>query len=166
MSEVLRDHGLTESAAGEPGQEVIDQAVATVRRLCGWHVWPVRQDTLVVDTPGDPVVFLPTKRIVDVHAVRVDGEPVDEGGWSWSEDGMIEIVRPPKRAFRRVEVDLQHGYDDGGPLAGVAMEMAGRAGKPAGNYSVGRISVGGPSALTPASTEWRIVDEYRLGPMP
>ena len=48
------EHGLTPTAdaAGTVTQVDIDLAVETLRDLAGWHIWPVREETVTVDTPG------------------------------------------------------------------------------------------------------------------
>ncbi|AIT60163.1 hypothetical protein [Corynebacterium doosanense] len=170
MPEELPEHGITPSmvAAGTtmPEQHVIDAAVHTVRSLCGWHVWPVREETVTVDTTGDDVVFLPTKRLHNVTEVSIDNEQIPPGEWSFSADGMLQLTRRPPAGFRRLAATITHGYDEVPDLAGVIGQMARRAGAPQESYQVGGISVGAPGAVTPQSTEWRIVDLYKLGPMP
>ena len=161
----MSDHGLTPAPGSDIPQDVIDRAVETVRHLAGWHVWPVWEETLTVDTPGDPLVLLPTGHVVDVAEVTVDGALVDMSSVSWSADGMLTLHRTP-RGFRRVEVTLRHGYESAPDLAGVCLQMASRSQQATGSVSVGGISYGAPSALTPASTEWRILDSYKLGPVP
>lgn len=167
----MSDHGITPTSIAGGGrtvdvsQDQIDRVVATVRRLCGWHVWPVRDESVTVDTPGDPVVFLPTKHLVDVTAVEVDGVPVDIGDVSWSQDGMVELRRVP-RGFRKVTVTCQHGYESAPDLEAVCVSMVRREALPQQQYQVGSISVGAQGGVTPQSSEWRIVDMHKMGPLP
>lgn len=162
----MSDHGLTPS---DPSQTVtqddVDRAVATVRRLAGWHVWPVREETITVDTPGDPLIILPTLRVEDVIDVTVEGQQVDMDTVSWSADGMITLQRAP-RGLRRVAVTLRHGFESAPDLAGVCLKMADRSVQVQGSVSVGGISVGATAGITPQSTEWRVLDMYKLGPEP
>lgn len=157
------DHGITPT--GDVTQSAIDKAVETVRRLVGWHVWPVRDETLTVDTPGDSLVILPTKNLVEVLDVKVDGQEVDSADVRWSTDGMLTLLRVP-RGFRRVSVRCRHGYESALDLAVVCLSMAKRDSQPTQQYSVGSISVGAPGSVTPQSTEWRVLDGYKLGPLP
>lgn len=161
------EHGLTPTAdaAGTVTQDDIDLAVATLRDLAGWHIWPVRKETVTVDTTGDPTVFLPTLRLLDVHSVTADNIEVPLDTIEWSESGMLRLKKRPRTGFRRITATILHGFEST-PLAAVAMQMAARAHQPATNMQVGGISVGAPGALTPYSSEWRLLDRYKLGPMP
>ncbi|EEI16272.1 hypothetical protein [Corynebacterium lipophiloflavum] len=161
------DHGLTPNpdVAVPVSQDDINLAVETLRDLAGWHVWPIRSDTVTVDTAGDSVIFLPTLRLLDVTSVEVDGTPVPLDSIEWSESGMIRFKQRPRRGFRRVTATIRHGFEST-PLTAVAMHMASRSKQPGTNMAVGGISVGAPGAMTPQSSEWRLLDRYKLGPMP
>lgn len=165
------DHGLTPETFGgsKLTQESIDLAVATIRRLAGWHVFPQRTETIRCDSPGDPMVLLPTKCLVGIESIKVDGETVVFTDEDWSPDGMvwIDTLTPARNGRpRRIEATITHGYESAGDLIGLVAAMAGRATAPAQGYTVGRINVGAPGAITPQSTEWRIIDEIKLGPVP
>lgn len=177
----MNDHGITPEmlAAESPTltadkvpQDVIDRVVETVRELCGWHVWPEREETLTVDTTGDPTIFLPTLRLVDVLAVTADGETVAPSEYGWSSDGWIErsrTARPPSwpAGPRAVSATVRHGLESCPALVAVCAQMVSRSlfsGQD--GYTVGSISVGTRSGITPQSTEWRIIDHYRLEPTP
>lgn len=167
----MSDHGLTPDMApvigGErPTQTQIDRAVAAVRRICGWHVWPVRTETMHVDGSGDRDIFLPTKHLVGLEGLTINGEDINIDDVSFSEDGMVYRKQGFPCGLRNISVTITHGYEEAPELAGVVLEMASRATRPSGNLSVGGISVGASSGLTPQSSEWRIVDLYRLGPLP
>lgn len=161
------EHGLTPTAGttGAVTQDDIDLAVETLRDLAGWHIWPVREETVTVDTTGDPTVFLPTLRLLEVRKVTADNIEVPLETIEWSESGMLRLKTRPRKGFRRVTATILHGFETT-PLAAVAMQMAARAHQPATNMQVGGISVGAPGALTPYSSEWRLLDRYKLGPMP
>lgn len=170
---IAEDHGLTpESFPGASSltQEAVNAAVESIRRLADWHVWPERDETLTVDAPGDPLVVLPTKRLVSVESVTVDGEPIVIGPNDWSPDGTLWIseLRPHHRGRpRRIAATVRHGYaGPPGDILTLVRSMAGRAAAPGQAYTVGRINVGAPGAVTPQSTEWRIIDQIRLGPLP
>ena len=166
------DHGLAlEDFPGVQGltQSAIDSAVETIRRLAGWHVWPEWEETVTVVSPGDPLVLLPTKRLVSVTSVTVDGESVEVGEDDWTPDGTLWLssLRPSRSGRpRRVVATIRHGYTGPGDVLALVSSMSGRASRPAQNYSVGSISVGAPGAVTPQSTEWRIIDQIKLGPVP
>lgn len=146
--------------------EEIIQARAIIATLCGWHVTPSKQETLVVDTTGDPLVFLPTKYLTEVIEVKVDGVVVDPSAYSYSRDGMLYFTQQVRQGFRIVEATVIHGYPTAPDIEALVERLSSRASKPAESYSVGGISVGAPGSLMPQSTEWRIIDVYKLGPMP
>lgn len=163
------EHGITPETIGSPRhitQDTIDQAVATVRVLADWHVWPRREETVRVDHAGGRLVFLRTKMLHGVISVVVDGQELDLEGVSWSEDGVIELDRPVRPGLGRLLVIIDHGYEAVPDLVGVISKMASRATGDERSQTVGGISIGGATAPAPQSSEWRIIDQYKLGPMP
>ena len=52
----MPDHGITPdmvpTSSAITGDQ-IDAVVETVRRICGWHIWPVREETVKLDSSGD-----------------------------------------------------------------------------------------------------------------
>ncbi|APT85323.1 hypothetical protein [Corynebacterium aquilae] len=157
------DHGLTPTE--KITAEAIETAVEAVRMLAGWHVWPVRRETITLRAAGDRLILLPTKRVEEVHAVTVDGVDVTDSADAW-EDGELWLRDCPREGAR-VVVDFSHGFPEAPPLMGVCMAMAERSADTSSSYQVGGISVGPPgSALTPQSTEWVVLDRYKLGPIP
>lgn len=142
------------------------QARALITTLCGWHVTPQREETITVDTTGDQIVFLPTKHLANVRELTVDGVVVDPKHYAFSEDGMIHLDHRVKPGFRKLTATILHGYISAPDMDALVEKLAARASKPGESYSVGGISVGAPGSLMPQSTEWRIIDQYKLGPMP
>lgn len=99
----------------------LNAALARVRRYCGWHVSPVRTETITVDRPmrNHPFLVLPTLKIVALNSITIDGVVIDMtnvrvsadtpgvlslnnwnpwGGWHWDS------------GFGLVSVNLEHGY--------------------------------------------------------
>lgn len=142
------------------------QARALITTLCGWHVTPQQTETLTVDTLGDRVVFLPTKYLVDVTEVKVDGEVVDQRDYTFSQDGILRLTRRVPLGFQTVQATVLHGYESAPEVEALIEKITSRATKPSEAYTVGGISVGSPGSLMPQSTEWRIIDQHKLGPMP
>lgn len=89
----------------------IDAAAAQVRRICGWHIAPQVRETICVDSLGGNRLWLPTRHIVDVHAVRdvTGSEPRELTGWRWTASGVLSGRFPA--GFRAVEVELTHGFE-------------------------------------------------------
>lgn len=173
----MPDHGITPDmvSAESSGiltvdqipQDLIDRVVDTVRTLCGWHVWPVREETITVDSTGDQTLILPTLRLVDVLKVTARGDIVDPDTYGWSADGWLQRDRGRWPAGpRAVTVTARHGLDAAPALAAVCCQMAVRSATAQDGYTVGGISVGTRAGITPQSTEWRIIDRYRLEPGP
>ena len=87
---------------------LIRGATDGIRLLCGWHIAPIIEETLILDGNGGTVMQLPSLHVLDVTGVKAEGIPIEV---DWSADGMIEARRGrfPSR-FRSVEVTLRHGY--------------------------------------------------------
>lgn len=162
------EHGV-ESSDPQVPQEAIDRAVSTLRQLCGWHIFPVIDEELAILVPGDGQVILPTKRLVEVESLHVDSRPVDVSALTYDEAGIVYVpgLKPRRDGVpRKVEAKIRHGFDNPVDVIGVVKAMAARSCQPQSSYTVGRISLGAPGAATPQSTEWRLVDAYKLGARP
>lgn len=170
----MMDHGLTPESvrfiAGQPNlqitQTTIDQAVVAARNIAGWHVTPPREETITVDTRGDCMQELPTKYVLGVQEVRVKDKEVTD--FSWSQDGLLLFPKPLPQGFRTLQVTLKHGFpvEAAMDFLVVAAHMAARSSQHGGNITVGSISIGASATITPQSSEWRIMDIHKLGPIP
>lgn len=99
--------------AGDNTQAVLDSVVAAARRYCGWHVSPVRTETVLLNGDGKPRVFVATKKMVSLDSVSIDGEPVTDA---------VADPQTPGSVVRRngvwpvgignVEVTFTHGYTE------------------------------------------------------
>lgn len=126
----------------------VDVAVAgaLVRGACQWHVAPSVETTLVLDTEGGRVLFLPSLHVTEVLSVTDRAGNVLDG-WTWSASGMLERTTPWPSGFRAVQVRLRHGLEKvPEDLAAVVADLAGsravEAAKPAGlkAKTVGNVS--------------------------
>lgn len=92
----------------------LNAALARVRRYCGWHVSPVRTQTITLDGTGAPLLFLPTMKVVTITAITEDGDALVVAD-------IKESVRAPgvlikenwaywSCEFESITVALQHGY--------------------------------------------------------
>lgn len=149
--------------AGGPFSDAsVRSASEQIRALCGWHVAPVISETLTLDSHGGKVVWLPTRRVVNVTAVRdVSGDsPRELSGWRWSQDGLLSVPGSLPCGFRVLEVDLEHGYD--ACPADLLPVVAGRTSRRVMQESLGSRSV------TYGADGDRTIDQslalYRLGP--
>lgn len=88
-------------------------ALTRVRHVCGWHVSPVRADTVIFDGPGNAFIQLPTLRIVSIDAVTENGEATDVAEVAEVREGPGIIAKTKSRwayGFSAIEVDFTHGY--------------------------------------------------------
>lgn len=155
---------------GDP-QFYLDAATASVRSFCGWHVTPEITSALVLDGSGGNVLQLPSKRVVSIESVEIDGEPVE---FDWSADGLLRRKdgRRWPASYGSVTVSLTHGFTDAADIAGIIVGIASRAGiNPSGNVVNQRAGTqsftlatsGGASASIPLlATEKELLEPYRL----
>lgn len=106
-------------------QDTIDRVWAAVRDEAGWHIGPVRRETLVVDGTGGALLQLKSLRVVQVHAVTELGAAVDPSAFMWSADG--SMMRRDGRwtdQWRGITVDLDHGFDETASLDRLVLRVA------------------------------------------
>lgn len=84
---------------------VIEGAGESIRDECGWHIAPVKTDTVRL-RGGGCVLILPSLHVTDVVSVSTpDGAVVT--GWDWLPNGVVERRVPFPRV---VIVEFTHGY--------------------------------------------------------
>jgi len=101
----------------------LNAALARVRRYCGWHVSPVRTETVTMDRPpcNSQFLILPTLKIVNPStiSITVDGVAVDPANIRASSDapGVLSLRNlDPWGGYRwdsgfgLVEVTFTHGF--------------------------------------------------------
>lgn len=149
-------------------------ASSRIRAWCRWHVSPVIAETLVLDGSGTDVLMLPSRLVLDVTEVLVNGQPV--AGFDWSRSGWIEAHYGtfPDR-LRSVSVTLTHGHDQlPEEILQVVRGMAQRAadvaengmvvaqGTDSFNVSYGRSAWGGAADLELLPTDRALLAPYRV----
>lgn len=99
-----------EKFSGAPfDPELIDIASASVRAEAGWHIAPVITETLTVDCYGGPLLALPTRRIVNISAIRdVTSGSTVLTDWRRMSAGVYRSTGWP---IGTLEVDITHGYE-------------------------------------------------------
>jgi len=105
--------------------ETVERVWEAVRAECGWHIGPVRRETLVVDGSGGELLQLRSLRVVQVHSVRELGDELSPTAFMWSADGSMK--RRDGRwtdEWRGVEVDLDHGFDSTEALDRLVLRVA------------------------------------------
>lgn len=106
----------------------LDGVSAEVEAECGWHIAPVRSETITVDGSGAQVQLLPTLHMTALTAITEDGTPVDLTTVQWSAAGYLWRTRPWTRALRGVVPTITHGYPAAPAwLVSLVLTAAGRA---------------------------------------
>lgn len=91
-----------------------DAALATVQSYCRWHVFPSREETLVLDGSYRFVQMLPSLRVTAISAVVEDGTSlVESTDYEWSEIGLLRRLgsSPWTGKLRGLSVTLTHGFE-------------------------------------------------------
>lgn len=152
------------------------QAEAAVRSYCGWHIAPSRTEELTLDAQWSSVLMVPSLYVTDVSAVTDDGTLADVTGYTWRQNGTIEL-HSGYWTNRKVVVALTHGYDEvplevEGVVRAVAQRTLDNPGsvvrEQAGPFNVTHAQTGFnqvvPGALLDA--EKAILDRYKIPPRP
>lgn len=155
---------------GDAADACIAAARSFVEQYCGWHIAPVREDTVLLDGNGLKILQLPSLHVLSVATVEVDGELLPENQYTWSVKGLLRLrhgVWPHE--FRSVEVRFTHGFEDCPAIDSVVATLAERAlMTPAG---ISAMTVGGRSesygrgagaGIAATGQEYSILDPYRL----
>lgn len=157
-------------------------AWATIAAYCGWHVAPVRTDTMLVSPRHhSSYLSLPTLRVLDIEAVEIRQghseawRTVPAESYEWDECGMLRAHAYlwPHR-YRSVRVTLTHGYewDEIPHLVAMAdaierrarMNMGGIASQSVNGASVSFQTAGGaPLSVPLLNIEKEALNAYRLG---
>lgn len=92
----------------------LDAALAKVRRYCGWHVSPVRTETILLDGNGVSYLPLPTLKIVELVSVTEDDVALDLADIKQSASAPGIIARTNWRrwspGFSNIEIEFSHGF--------------------------------------------------------
>lgn len=159
-----------ESEAPGVGGQLFDSTLAAVRRYCGWHVFPERIETVLLDGSGESRMQLPSLHVSDVESVRqVQGdswEPVDV---SWSTVGLLRVrCGRFTDEYRGVEVTLTHGFADCPDVLKLVCDAARREIDNPMRLSSRRVGERQESYATSGlsgvlfGSEFAVLDQYRL----
>jgi hypothetical protein len=111
----MSDPSVTDLAdyQAKDSQQALDDAVATVRAFCGWHIAPPLSETVTVHSTDGLSVFVETLRLTEVTTVTQDSIVIDPATYTFERYGVI--TRTAGYCFDRcttVTLDVTHGYDD------------------------------------------------------
>lgn len=158
-SPLLAPSDLDEFRAGDASLN-LDAAVAAIRSYCGWHIAPVRTETLTLQASAG-VVILPTLRATGV--VVAIGETTLDASEYELEPGLLRLTGY-RWGSGEVVVTLTHGYDQlPADLKRAALSMA-----DTGTTPGGRLKSVGPFTyeFSDDSSDADTIDRYRLAPRP
>lgn len=163
-------------------QRQLASALSLARRYCGWHVTPVKTDSLVtLDGPGGPLLVLPTLRLVQLTALTEDGIPADVEQVSTSVRGLLRkksgytgggpgVAGWWSDQLGGIEVSMVHGFTDAPEWQSAVLSYIDRTSLAVGG---GGREVVGPFQFSEATTvdgsvftpaEQLLLDLYRLEP--
>ena len=112
------------SSADDEVQRMLDAALATSRRYSGWHVCPVREaDEIVLDGPDSRILYLPTRKLVELTSIEENGVDQALATLTWSAGGPPGLLESPVRVRKRtrgwwsgdyqaITVIMDHGYTE------------------------------------------------------
>lgn len=110
MDDLVKSDELT-GFPGAPFSSGVVSAVADAVRVdAGWHIAPVRVETVEVDTDCSRVALLPSLRVVEVSEVRDADSGNVISGWRLSKHRGT-LTRRSGSWPAQIEVDLTHGYE-------------------------------------------------------
>src|SRR5690625_3501509 len=105
----------------------VEAATQAIRDYCGWHVAPVKEDTLTLDGPGTDTILFPSRLVVDVTCVQVRRDYPPAYSYEWSTIGALRRLNGVwPNSYRSIEVTLKHGFTDMSVLADVVQSISER----------------------------------------
>lgn len=93
--------------------QMLAAALASARGYCGWHVSPVKTETIVDDGPGGRLLSVKTLKVIGTPTVTEHGTPVD-AAWSARAPGCAQKRNGGcwSGEFGAIEVTITHGFTE------------------------------------------------------
>ncbi|OZF40754.1 hypothetical protein CH296_00410 [Rhodococcus sp. 14-2496-1d] len=166
--------GVELSQTDDLSRSFLAAATLAVRNYCGWHVFPVKERTIVEDGSGATELILPTLRVVEITAITENGVAlIPEIDFEWSQMGMVRRSYGAwTNRYRSISVSLRDGYSHADDLVLTIYALAARAASsPSGavadnagpfTFSAAQLSAGSGGGLGLFAHEQAILDVYRL----
>lgn len=153
-------------------------ALAAIRAFLGWHLAPVRTETVVLSVlHASHDLPLPTGHVTSIEKVEVRSRigvwlELPAESFEWDADGLLRSRVPFRRGLSNVRVTMTHGYswEDVPDVAALAATISRRARmNPAGlaSQSVNGAAVsyqtagGAPLSVGLLSIERQALESYR-----
>ena len=157
-------------------------ASSAIRKYLGWHLSPIREETLEIAIGQRGLIMLPTRRLVDVESLVIAGNTLDpDTDFIWDEGGWIQTGQYYYRMDNTIAgwrgmspnqstVTFTHGYAEVPPeVKQVAFEMVEQVMiSPTGNVTqmstpAGyRIALSAPAEFAVNPGQERLLAPYRL----
>lgn len=155
-------------------QDSVETAWGIVQEVCGWHIAPVKEETITVDLLGSDTVNLPSLQVQDVKQVLLHGMDITDQV-SWSKSGLLRLRsrqfwcgRSREEEFRALTVTMVHGFEQ----MPAALRSLVKQRAQSGDTISGRVSAG-PFTIEPSNDNadgmigltdaaWVVLDRYRL----
>lgn len=104
-------------ASSDRVDKMLKAALLVARRHSQWHVTPVREDEeITLDGPDSRVLWLPSRKIIDITSVTENGTAIDLARLTWSK-GDLRPVAMRKRSggwwtdqYQSIDIVMTHGY--------------------------------------------------------
>lgn len=103
-------------------ERMLDAALVTARRYCGWAVTPViANDAVTLDGPGSRILMLPTRKLVTLTSISENGTPLSLASVSATPGGTPGVTSRPAAVrkqsnawwgsrYQSIDVVMTHGY--------------------------------------------------------
>lgn len=106
-SAIIPDEAYSPDTTLGEGERV---ALDVIRNECGWHVFPLIKQPLILDPTDSPILPLPTRMAVGVESVAVGGQLLLPGDYQLLQTGQLKRSRG--RWDRPIELTLVHGFQN------------------------------------------------------
>lgn len=108
-------------------ERMVDAALVTARRYCGWAVTPVIvDDAVTLDGPGSRILTLPTRKLVTLTSISENGTPLSLSSLSVTPGGGPGATSRPAAVrkdtsgrsgwwgdrYQSIDVVMTHGYSE------------------------------------------------------
>ena len=103
-------------------ERMLNAALVTARRYCGWAVTPVIvDDAVTLDGPGSRILMLPTRKLVSLTSISENGTPLSLSSVSATPGGLPGSTSRPAAVrkasggwwssrYQSIDVVMTHGY--------------------------------------------------------
>lgn len=113
MAESIQAERLNEFRGAPFSAVAVEAAVGSIRKQCGWHIAPTREDTEQLESVGRRSLQLPSLHLLEVLEIRDADDPDAEpfaGDLRVYKDGRVKALSGRLPEF--CEVTYRHGFEE------------------------------------------------------